>query len=217
MIFDLWDTLTEPSAQRDRGRFTREVGELLGADGEAFADLVVAAFSSRCRGELGGLNATLRSLCRQLGVDPTPSEVEAAAAHRMVAQAQLMRLRDDAIATVERFRMCGWRIGLLTDSTCETETLWQQLELRRLFDAAVFSCSEGRSKPDPLFYEAVVRRLGVVPLDCLYVADGRSDELAGAAMLGMRCIQLRSAVGQDGSENSPGEKVFNSASSPISS
>jgi hypothetical protein len=27
VIFDLWDTLTEPAAQRDRGRDPREVGE----------------------------------------------------------------------------------------------------------------------------------------------------------------------------------------------
>ena len=96
---------------------------------------------------------------------------------------------------------------LLTDSTCETEALWEGLELRHRFDAAVFSCAEGRSKPDPSFYDVVLRRLGVVPADCLYVADGRAAELAGAARLGMRCVQLHVEAAAPGAEDWPGEKV----------
>lgn len=207
VIFDLWDTLTEPGAQRERSRYTREVGELLGASGDAFAQLVVATFPERCRGELGDLYATLRTLCRRLGVDPSASSLAAAAAHRMDAQARLLELRYDAVAVVERFRDHGWRTGLLTDSTCETEALWNGMELRHLFDAAAFSCVEGRSKPDMSFYEVLVRRLGVAARDCLYVADGRSGELAGAASLGMRCVQLVGNDAAPGAEDWPGEKA----------
>ncbi len=207
MIFDLWDTLTEPGAQRDRDRYAREVGEMLGAGGEAFAALVVATFPRRCRGELGDLPATLRTLCRQLGADPTPAMLRAAAEHRMAAQAKLLQFRDDAFPVVARFRDKGWRTGLLTDSTCETEALWHGLQQRHLFDAAAFSCAEGRSKPDPSFYEVMVRRLGVEPSDCLYVADGRSGELAAAAGLGMRCVQLVVDDAAPGAEDWPGEKV----------
>jgi FMN phosphatase YigB (HAD superfamily) len=155
VIFDLWDTLTEPHAQRNRGRYTEEVGEILGAGGEVFSDLVAATFTERCRGELGDLRSTLRELCRRLGVEPTSPALEAAAAHRMDAQARLLQFRDDAVTVVERFRSHRWLTGLLTDSTCETEALWQQMELRHLFDAAAFSCAEGRSKPDPSFYDVV--------------------------------------------------------------
>ena len=207
VIFDLWDTLTEPSAQRDRDRYTREVGELLGVRGEAFAALVVDTFPRRCRGELGDLPATLLALCRELGADPTPAMLDAAAEHRMAAQVRLLQFRPDAARVVERFRRAGWRIGLLTDSTCETEALWQGLELRRLFDAVAFSCTEGRAKPDPLFYDVLVRRLGVPPADCVYVADGRSGELAAAAALGMRCVQLTGDPAPAGIEDWRGERA----------
>ena len=180
---------------------------MLGAGGDDFAALVVATFAERCRGELGDLHSTLRHLCRRLGMHPAPSALEAAAAHRMETQAKLLRLRDDAATVVERFRADGWRTGLLTDSTCETEALWQGMELRHLFDAAAFSCAEGRAKPDPLFYDVVVRRLGVAPRNCLYVADGRSGELAGAAGLGMRCVQLVVEGAPPGGEDWSGEKA----------
>lgn len=207
VVFDLWDTLTEPDAQRDRARYTREVGEILGTGGEVFADLVAATFTERCRGELGDLRSTLRELCRRLGVEPTSPAVEAAAAFRMDAQARLLQLRADAVTVVGRFRGHGWLTGLLTDSTCETEALWQEMDVRHLFDAAVFSCAEGRSKPDPSFYDVVVRRLGVEPAECLYVADGRSGELAGAARMGMRCVQLVVDGAPPGAEDWPGEKA----------
>jgi putative hydrolase of the HAD superfamily len=207
VIFDLWDTLTEPHAQRNRGRYTEEVGEILGAGGEVFSDLVAATFTERCRGELGDLRSTLRELCRRLGVEPTSPALEAAAAHRMDAQARLLQFRDDAVTVVERFRSHRWLTGLLTDSTCETEALWQQMELRHLFDAAAFSCAEARSKPDPSFYDVVVGRLGVEPGECLYVADGRSGELAGAARMGMRCVQLVTDGAPPGAEDWPGKKA----------
>lgn len=125
----------------------------------------------------------------------------------MAAQARLLQVRDDAFPVLERFRSHGWRTGLLTDSTCETESLWQVMELRHLFDAAAFSCAEGRSKPDPLFYDVLVRRVGVSSEDCLYVADGRSGELAAAAALRMRCVQLTVDPALVGSEDWPGEKA----------
>ena len=53
----------------------------------------------------------------------------------------------------------------------------------------------------------MLRRLGVVPADCVYVADGRSGELAGATRLGMRCVQLHLEAATPGAEDWPGEKV----------
>ena len=69
VIFDLWNTLTELVAPRERDRHTREVGEMLGAAGEDSAALVVATFAERCRGIL---SSTLRALCHRLGVDRHP-------------------------------------------------------------------------------------------------------------------------------------------------
>jgi len=52
------------------------------------------------------------------------------------------------------------------------------------FDAAVFSCREGVTKPDAALYLKVLEHLGVDARDALYVGD-RADELHGAAAVGM--------------------------------
>ena len=130
-------------------------------------------------------------------------------------QARLPQFRVDAVDVVE-LRRAGWRIGLLTDSTCETQALWPGLELHRLFDATAFSCAEGRTKPDPLFYGLLVRRLGVGSEECLYDADGRSGELAGAARLGMQAVQLVVDDAPPGTEDWRGEKVRSPLRSPTS-
>ena len=57
-------------------------------------------------------------------------------------------------------------------------------------DTTVFSCAVGRRKPDPLLYRLACDGLGVPPGDCVYVGDGGSGELSGAAAFGMRAVLL---------------------------
>jgi putative hydrolase of the HAD superfamily len=59
-----------------------------------------------------------------------------------------------------------------------------------LLDATVFSVEVGRCKPDPLIYLEACRRLRVAPQECLYVGDGGSRELTGAAAVGMTAVRL---------------------------
>ena len=58
---------------------------------------------------------------------------------------------------------------------------------------AVFSFVTGHRKPDPATYEACCAALDVAPQECLYVGDGGSDELAGAARVGMTPVHLQVA------------------------
>ena len=78
----------------------------------------------------------------------------------------------------------GLRLGLLSDCGPDVPQLWPQCPLAPLIDSAVFSCQEGRKKPDPLLYHTVAQRLGVSASACVYVGDGSSDELRGATVAG---------------------------------
>ena len=58
-------------------------------------------------------------------------------------------------------------------------------------DATVFSCLAGVRKPDPRIYLLATEQLAVRPEECLYIGDGSSHELTGAASVGMHPVLIR--------------------------
>ncbi len=79
----------------------------------------------------------------------------------------------------------GYRLGLVSNCSIEVPDLWGGAPFRGLFDTCVFSACEGLVKPDKEIYLRAVSRLEVEPERCLYVGDGESNELDGAAGVGM--------------------------------
>lgn len=94
------------------------------------------------------------------------------------------------VSLLRRLRADGLRIGLISDCTAELASVFDQLPIAPFVDAAVFSCVTGQVKPDPSNYLSCCARLEVVPQRCVYVGDGGSDELVGAARLGMHPVPL---------------------------
>ena len=206
LVVDLWDTLTVPSFGA-RDQLVGEVGALLGVDPTRFAEVYAATFPQRARGELGDLRATLRSVCQVFGAVPDEDAVDRAVRRRLEATTQLMRFRDDAAPTLATFRSAGWVVGLVTDSSCDSEAVWATTTLSKLVDAAVFSCAERVVKPAGELFEMAASRLGVSAEECCYVADGRSGELAAASSVGMRAIRLAIEVEHPDAEVWQGETV----------
>lgn len=80
--------------------------------------------------------------------------------------------------------------ALISDCTHELPAFLPSLPVAPLLDAQIFSVELGVCKPDPEIYLAACHRLGVAPTDCLYVGDGGSHELTGAAAVGMTPVRL---------------------------
>ena len=83
------------------------------------------------------------------------------------------------------------------DCTSEVVELWPSLPYAAVVDAVTFSCEIGRRKPDPAGYRDIARKLGVAPEACVYVGDGSSSELTGAAQVGMTPVLIETPVGAD--------------------
>lgn len=69
--------------------------------------------------------------------------------------------------------------------------LFSQSDLAQYIDIPIFSCEEQLKKPARRIYEIACKRLNVEPEECVYVGDGSSEELTGAASVGMRPILKR--------------------------
>jgi len=190
VLFDFFGTLTRAVT---RGRWHAEIARRLGCDPAAFTAALDRSFRLRARGALGGPVETLRWVCRQLGVDPPPERLAAAARARVAAVRADTRLRDDAVTTLAALRARGLATAVVSDCGYELPMFLPRLPVAGLLDAQVYSVDVGECKPHPAMYETACHELGVPPGDCLYIGDGGGRELTGALAVGMRAVRLAAA------------------------
>lgn len=191
VLFDLYNTLVRGGSVVERDAVSAAMATDLGVDPTAFADLMRATFDERCRGSLGDLANTVRTLAARLGAKPGDLAISSAVRRRLILTQALL---DPAISTLDvldEMLADGWLLGLVSDASAETPQLWPTSPLSERIAVAVFSCQIGVRKPDPAIYRAATGGLGVAAQACVYVGDGGSGELAGATALGMTAVMLR--------------------------
>jgi putative hydrolase of the HAD superfamily len=214
VVFDFFGTLTPAIPERVWLEHAAEAAAALGVSARSLHHALYASFPERTVGALGPLSDTLRTLVQRLGGTIDDVSLGRACAIRRSTQARLYGLRPGALVVLERLRDRGLKLGVLTDCSVELTEEWERLELAPLVDAAVFSCVEGRRKPDPQLFACVAARLGVDPAACVYVGDGGGHELTGAAASGMTALQLRE---RDRSLDAPYDREENWAGPFVSS
>ena len=187
VVFDFFGTLTR-SVQR--GPQHAEIARSLGADPEAVNGVLDRTFRARARGRYGSAEATLRFVIEQAGGRPCTDQLRAGVPARVDALKADTRLRDDAVSALDAIKRRGLATALISDCTHELPAFLPSLPVAPLLDTTVFSVRLGVCKPDPRIYLAACEQLGVVPEDCLYVGDGGSHELTGAAAVGMTPVRL---------------------------
>lgn len=190
MVFDFFGTLTE-SVQRDaRDADHAEVAAALGVPAAAYKKALNESWPDRARGRLGEIDDVLRWIARACGVEPGEEAVRLATEARRRTQNGYIAIRPEAVPTLRELEARGLAIGLVSDCTQELVEQWPELTVAPYVDVPVFSVVEGVKKPDPVIFRTVCQRLGVAPADCVYVGDGDSRELPGAAAVGMHPIRL---------------------------
>ncbi|MCW6005919.1 HAD-IA family hydrolase [Micromonospora sp. CPCC 205371] len=188
VLFDFFGTLTYSVR---RGPLHAAVAQALGCDLTSLFAVLDRSFYARARGAYGSAEATLRWVCEQAGASPAAGRaLRVAADFRLAAISADTRLRTDAVDTLRALRQRGLRTALVSDCTHELPALMPYLPVASLLDAYAYSVEIGHCKPAAEIYLAACARLGVAPEQCLYVGDGGSQELTGAAELGMTAVRL---------------------------
>ncbi|BCJ71102.1 hypothetical protein CS0771_06460 [Catellatospora sp. IY07-71] len=205
ILFDLYETLLPDRPQEQRDEVSRRMAAALGVAPEPFAALFRGTTSARMRGEFGTLAETIRTLAYRLGGEPTEQAVRFAEVTRLRFCRELLWPPAATLAVLDRLRALGHPLGLVSNCSTETVTLWRGQPLASRFDVAAFSCLLGAVKPDPVIFLKVCGDLGVAPEDCVFVGDGWGGELNAAAALGMRVI--RTVEYTDGDPGWTGETV----------
>jgi putative hydrolase of the HAD superfamily len=187
VLFDFFGTLTQSVR---RGPQHAAIARRLGCDPEIVRTVLDRTFHSRARGTFGSAEATLRWVTEQAGGQPLRCEIRAAVPARVRALRADTRLRADAVTALTAIKERGLRTGVISDCTHELPAFLPSLPVAPLLDARVFSVELGVCKPDPAIYQAACEQLGVDAEDCVYVGDGGSRELSGAAAVGMTAVRL---------------------------
>ena len=187
VVFDFFGTLTRSVR---RGPQHADIARALGCDPDTVLSVLDRTFQVRARGHLGSAEATLRWVTEQAGGRPRTAQLKAAVPARVNALRADTRLRADAESVLQAIKQRGLRTALISDCTHELPAFLPTLPIAPLLDVNVFSVEVGRCKPDPLIYLEACWRLRVAPEDCLYIGDGGSRELTGAAAAGMTAVRL---------------------------
>jgi putative hydrolase of the HAD superfamily len=187
VLFDFFGTLTR--AVR-RGPRHAAIARLLGCDPTALTAVLDRSFEARSRGLFGSAEAALAWVCEQAGGQPRRGALRAALTQRVRAVREDTELRTGAVPALIALRRRGVRVGVVSDCGYELPEFLPLLPVGPLLDARAFSVHVGACKPHPAMYLTACERLRVRPEECLFVGDGGSRELTGAAAVGMTVVRL---------------------------
>lgn len=192
VVFDLIGTLVGFSAHRLDGVFS-DMASALDLPLQEYQRACAAVRTDWEAGRFASVEAHAEHVCRALQRRPQASRITQAAACYLAFSRAALEPRPGALQTLRQLRDRGLPIGLITNCSSEIPLVWPDTPLAPLVDAAVFSCEAcvRVRKPDPRIYAIACQRLGIAPSACLYVGDGGSGELSGAAAVGMTPLQLR--------------------------
>jgi putative hydrolase of the HAD superfamily len=208
LLTDLFSTLI-PGGDASRTLVNAQMGTALGVDPAAFQAAFDASSYDRFVGAYGDLPDTLRVIARRCGGTPTDEQVhQATTLRRALAQRLLSAAPQATLDTLVTFKNSGWRIGLISNITAETQLQWPASPMAPYYDTTTFSAEVGAAKPEPAIYRAACTALAAEPADCLFVGDGRDGELAGAAALGIHAIRTTEHADSDPSWSGPSIKTF---------
>ena len=190
VVFDLFGTLTQTMSWANEERAAAGMADALGLPREVFHQAWVATNVARDLGVYANCAATLAHVCTTLGAVATPVQMAQACAIRFAALREALTPRDDALETLYGLRQQGLRVGCLSDASFDVVALWPETPFAQCLDVVLFSCREGVKKPAPQLYHRACEQLQVPLARCLYIGDGGSNELSGAAGVGMSAVRI---------------------------
>ena len=65
--------------------------------------------------------------------------------------------RPEAAEILSALKLKGYKIGLISDCSSNTITLWENTGLKPFFEVTIFSCAVGLKKPDPRIYHMALK------------------------------------------------------------
>jgi len=185
IIFDLYGTLLEGGGSS----LHRKIPTLLGVPMRRWMDLVKSRLLTT---SFPDADTFVSEVCEALGAGGDPSLQRRC---KVLVDNELDSVApfDGALSLLLFLRRRGYRLGLLSNLASIYVEPVHRLGLAEHFDAMMFSCVEGHTKPHPDLYHELCSRLGVRPEETLFVGDSLSNDVVTPSRLGLQTLWIRRA------------------------
>ena len=97
----------------------------------------------------------------------------------------------EVTAVLKALRSRGCRLAVLSNFDSRLPQILQDLGLRDLTDAVIYSSKAGSAKPDPVIFRKALAALRVAPERAVHVGDSVRADLEGAAAAGIAGLLVR--------------------------
>ena len=194
IIFDLFGTLVDGWTRTEFDGVYAQMAESVSAPYDAFYHISGEIYPDTAVGKIASIEENIAQVCHLLNLSPSPQQIAEAANHRYTYTRKLITPDEAVLKTLRTLKHRGLNLGLISDCSPDVPHLWPENPLSDLIDQPTFSCKVGLKKPDPEIYLLTCRTLGVPPNQCLYVGDGSSQELTGAARVGLHPILKKTSL-----------------------
>ena len=191
VIFDLFGTLVNGFTRQEYDQVNARMAAAVRVPYPEFWQLMGETYRDFCLGRYSAYEDLISDVCSRTDVHANKAQITQAASFHYEFIAAAIVPEPEVLETLDRLKKRGFRLGLISDCAPPVPLLYPQSPLARFIDVPVFSCEERIKKPSSEIYQRTCQRLQTEPHECIYVGDGSSQELTGAAEVGMRPILKR--------------------------
>ena len=138
------------------------------------------------------------SLLQDKGVDGTDEMIEDIAYHFRKDSTSHIRLYAGVKELLECLHQSGKKVFLLSNAQeIFTVREMKDLGICDLFDEIFISSMYGYKKPDPYFFEVLLKKHDLDPKNCLMIGNDLYDDIAGADQVNMDTYYIHSKLSSD--------------------
>lgn len=210
-IFDLYGTLADIHTEENSPQLWARIADEYRRHGAPWQPEELQAAYLRLVGELEGgaspdgdaheahpeiqIEQVFQALYREKGVDAGMELAVQTGLEFRRQSTQYIRLYDGAAELLRALRASGRGVWLLSNAQA-IFTRWEldQLGLTPLFDGIYLSSDYGCKKPDPRFFQTLLRERAIPAETAVMVGNDGACDIRGAQAVGLSTVYIRSNI-----------------------
>ncbi|MDP6822987.1 MAG: HAD hydrolase-like protein [Dehalococcoidia bacterium] len=190
VLFDLFGTLVPSPPANGYRDVVDSIAGIAGLPPEEFFYRWMSVNDDRLKGTFGSSEGEIGHVMDLSGITLSNGQLAECVRIRRAAMGPWLEPKPGCFETLQQLSDDGIALGLVSDCVFDVPAVWPSTPFAGLFSTTVFSCVEGRRKPDARLYEKAMADLGIRPAESIFVGDGGSNELQGARDLGISAYFL---------------------------